>query len=78
GEVMVNGETYGATRDETLRNRVRFIPEEPLQNACAPSMTVSENLAFRTFDLKLDGEEEEAVLTLKSEISAEARFFMLP
>ncbi|MGO7419905.1 ABC transporter ATP-binding protein, partial [Rhizobium ruizarguesonis] len=44
-----------ATRDETRKNRVRFIPEEPLQNACAPKMTVSENLAFRTFDLKLDG-----------------------
>ncbi|MBY5444098.1 ABC transporter ATP-binding protein [Rhizobium leguminosarum] len=55
GQVMVNGETYGATRDETRKNRVRFIPEEPLQNACAPKMTVSENLAFRTFDLKPDG-----------------------
>ncbi|QKK21731.1 ABC transporter ATP-binding protein [Rhizobium indicum] len=57
GEVMVNGETYGATRDETRKNRVRFIPEEPLQNACAPKMTVSENLAFRTFDVKLDGKD---------------------
>ncbi|MBY5376783.1 ABC transporter ATP-binding protein (plasmid) [Rhizobium leguminosarum] len=57
GEVMVNGEVYGATRDETRKNRVRFIPEEPLQNACAPRMTVSENLAFRTFDLKLDGKD---------------------
>ncbi|MBY3129043.1 ABC transporter ATP-binding protein [Rhizobium laguerreae] len=57
GQVMVNGEAYGATRDETRKNRVRFIPEEPLQNACAPKMTVSENLAFRTFDLKLDGKD---------------------
>ncbi|MBY5814921.1 ABC transporter ATP-binding protein [Rhizobium leguminosarum] len=57
GEVMVNGETYGATRGETRKNKVRFIPEEPLQNACAPKMTVSENLAFRTFDLKLDGRD---------------------
>ncbi|MBY3381202.1 ABC transporter ATP-binding protein [Rhizobium laguerreae] len=57
GEVMVNGETYGATRGETRKNKVRFIPEEPLQNACAPKMTVSENLAFRTFDLKLDGKD---------------------
>jgi simple sugar transport system ATP-binding protein len=55
GRVMVNGEIYGATRPETRRNNVRFIPEEPLQNACAPKMTVSENLAFRTFDLKADG-----------------------
>ncbi|WP_105400722.1 ABC transporter ATP-binding protein [Neorhizobium sp. T7_12] len=57
GTVTVNGETYGATRPETRRNNVRFIPEEPLQNACAPKMTVSENLAFRTFDLKGDGKD---------------------
>ncbi len=57
GRVSVNGETYGATRPETRKNNVRFIPEEPLQNACAPRMTVSENLAFRTFDLKADGKD---------------------
>jgi general nucleoside transport system ATP-binding protein len=57
GTVTVNGEAYGATRPETRRNNVRFIPEEPLQNACAPKMTVSENLAFRTFDLKGDGKD---------------------
>jgi simple sugar transport system ATP-binding protein len=57
GTVTVNGETYGATRPETRKNNVRFIPEEPLQNACAPKMTVSENLAFRTFDLKGDGKD---------------------
>ncbi|MGG6897629.1 ABC transporter ATP-binding protein [Rhizobium sp. BR 315] len=55
GSVSVNGEIYGATRAETRKNNVRFIPEEPLQNACAPRMTVSENLAFRTFDLKENG-----------------------
>jgi len=57
GRVVVNGETYGATRPETRKNNVRFIPEEPLQNACAPKMTVSENLAFRTFDLRSDGKD---------------------
>jgi simple sugar transport system ATP-binding protein len=57
GTVEVNGDAYGATRPETRRNNVRFIPEEPLQNACAPKMTVSENLAFRTFDLKADGKD---------------------
>jgi simple sugar transport system ATP-binding protein len=57
GSVKVNGETYGATRPETRRNNVRFIPEEPLQNACAPRMTVSDNLAFRTFDLKENGND---------------------
>ncbi|TCL68305.1 ABC transporter ATP-binding protein [Rhizobium sp. BK251] len=55
GRVTVNGETYGATRPETRKNKVRFIPEEPLHNACAPRMTVSENLAFRTFDLRENG-----------------------
>ena len=55
GRVVVNGEVYGATRQEARTNNVRFIPEEPLQNACAPKMTVSENLAFRMFDLKMDG-----------------------
>jgi simple sugar transport system ATP-binding protein len=55
GRVIVNGQTYGATRAETRKNNVRFIPEEPLQNACAPKMTVSENLAFRSFDLKASG-----------------------
>lgn len=57
GRVSVKGEAYGATRPETRKNNVRFIPEEPLQNACAPRMTVSENLAFRTFDLKPDGKD---------------------
>ncbi|RUM23273.1 ABC transporter ATP-binding protein [Rhizobium vallis] len=57
GRVSVKGEAYGATRRETRKNNVRFIPEEPLQNACAPRMTVSENLAFRTFDLKGDGKD---------------------
>jgi len=57
GSVTVNGQAYGATRPETRINKVRFIPEEPLQNACAPRMTVSENLAFRTFDLKANGKD---------------------
>jgi simple sugar transport system ATP-binding protein len=57
GRVLVQGDLYSATRPETRRNNVRFIPEEPLQNACAPKMTVSENLAFRTFDLDIDGRD---------------------
>lgn len=57
GTVSVKGKAYGATRQETRKNNVRFIPEEPLQNACAPKMTVSENLAFRTFDLKAGGKD---------------------
>lgn len=51
GEVVVEGSAYAATRPETKEHKVRFIPEEPLRNACAPRMAVSENLAFRTFDV---------------------------
>jgi simple sugar transport system ATP-binding protein len=57
GSVTVNGRAYGATRQETRRYNVRFIPEEPLVNACAPRMSVGENLAFRTFDLTENGSE---------------------
>ena len=52
GSVFVMDKAYGATRQETRIHNVRFIPEEPLTNACAPRMTVAENLAFRTFDVK--------------------------
>ena len=55
GEIRVKGERYGATRDEAHALNVRFIPEEPLRNACAPRMTVADNLAFRTFDLDKRG-----------------------
>ena len=55
GEITVKGERYDATREEAHALNVRFIPEEPLRNACAPRMTVSENLSFRTFDLDKRG-----------------------
>jgi len=51
GEIRVKGAPYGARRTESRELNVRFIPEEPLRNACAPRMTVAENLAFRTFDI---------------------------
>jgi simple sugar transport system ATP-binding protein len=51
GEVLVKGEPYRSTRKEARAMNVRFIPEEPLRNACAPKMTVAENIGFRTFDL---------------------------
>ena len=38
-------------RGDRAAIRSRFIPEEPLRNACAPRMAVAENLAFRTFDV---------------------------
>ena len=56
GEVSVKGKPYHATRDEARVLCVRGLPEEPLQNACAPRMSVAENLGFRTFDIGGDGD----------------------
>ncbi|MGG6297244.1 ABC transporter ATP-binding protein [Leptolyngbya sp. AN02str] len=50
GEVLVNGEPYGATRAEMATHKVFALPEEPLRNACVPHMSVAENMALRTFD----------------------------
>ena len=51
GRIRVNGSPYGATRREARAHRVRFLPEEPLHNACVPRMSVVENVGFRSFDL---------------------------
>jgi ABC-type uncharacterized transport system ATPase subunit len=50
GTLYVHGEEYRAGRDEIRRHRVRCLPEEPLRNACVPTMSVAENIAFRDFD----------------------------
>jgi len=50
GKILLNGAAYTATRSEAKRHKVRYLPEEPLRNACAPRMSVAENLAFRSFD----------------------------
>ncbi len=50
GTILVNDEIYQATRSEMFRHQVFSLPEEPLQNACVPNMTVAENMALRTFD----------------------------
>ena len=55
GKINVRDEAYGATREEARGSRVRYLPEEPLHNACAPRMTVTENIGFRTFDLNGKG-----------------------
>ena len=57
GEILVEGELYDASRHKAREHHVRFIPEEPLQNACAPKMTVAENMAFRTFDVTSRGSD---------------------
>ena len=50
GQVQINGEPYRATRSEMARHGVCTLPEEPLRNACVPTMSVAENMALRTFD----------------------------
>ncbi|MDZ7601801.1 MAG: ATP-binding cassette domain-containing protein, partial [Hoeflea sp.] len=52
GSVSVKSVTFRGTRRQARDLKVRFLPEEPLQNACAGRMSVAENLAFRSFDLK--------------------------
>jgi simple sugar transport system ATP-binding protein len=51
GSVKVQGAAYGATRGEARVRCIRYLPEEPLRNACAPRMSVAENIAFRSFDV---------------------------
>lgn len=55
GTVLVKDRPYGATRAESRTARLGFIPEEPLQNACAGKMSVVENLSFRSFDVAPKG-----------------------
>lgn len=50
GQVLINGQPYGATRPEMYKHGVYTLPEEPLRNACVPHMSVAENMALRTFD----------------------------
>ncbi|WP_372993120.1 ATP-binding cassette domain-containing protein, partial [Sulfitobacter sp.] len=44
GTITVNGSPYTATRAEARAHAIRYLPEEPLRNACAPRMSVAENL----------------------------------
>ncbi len=55
GEIRVKGAPYRATREEARVRCVRYLPEEPLHNACAPRMSVTENIGFRSFDLNGKG-----------------------
>ncbi|WP_108661945.1 ABC transporter ATP-binding protein [Acuticoccus kandeliae] len=50
GSIRVHGAPYRASRTESRAHKVRYLPEEPLHNACAPRMTVVENIGFRSFD----------------------------
>jgi simple sugar transport system ATP-binding protein len=55
GTVTVKGAPYSASREEARVRCVRYLPEEPLHNACAPRMSVTENIGFRSFDLNGKG-----------------------
>jgi general nucleoside transport system ATP-binding protein len=50
GSINVKGKPYSASRGESQGLAVRYLPEEPLKNACAARMSVVENIAFRSFD----------------------------
>jgi simple sugar transport system ATP-binding protein len=50
GEIKVEGERYTATRRQMFEHQIFTLPEEPLQNACVPVMSVADNLALRNFD----------------------------
>lgn len=50
GQICVDGAVYTATRAEMFDHGVYTLPEEPLRNACVPTMNVAENMALRTFD----------------------------
>jgi len=60
GSMTVHGAPYRASRAEQARHAIRTLPEEPLKNACAPRMSVAENIAFRAFDRKGDGKGQAA------------------
>ncbi|WP_176082779.1 ABC transporter ATP-binding protein [Martelella sp. HB161492] len=50
GAIKVKDTPFHASRREARRFNVRYLPEEPLKNACAPKMTVAENMFLRDFD----------------------------
>lgn len=50
GAIYVNNEEYTATRKQMQKFKLHCLPEEPLRNASVASMSVANNLVFRTFD----------------------------
>jgi hypothetical protein len=46
------------TRAQSRRHRVRFIPEEPLRNACAPRMSVAGQDRLRGGGLDLEAGDQ--------------------
>jgi simple sugar transport system ATP-binding protein len=50
GTVTIDGAPHDPTRAGLRRQGLRVLPEEPLRHACAPTMSVVENLALYDFD----------------------------
>ena len=50
GQVLINNKDFEPRRDQFDKFKVFGLPEEPLKNATAPTMSVAENMAFRSFD----------------------------
>jgi simple sugar transport system ATP-binding protein len=50
GQLSIRDEDFLPTRAGMARFKVFGLPEEPLKNATVPTMSVAENMAFRSFD----------------------------
>jgi general nucleoside transport system ATP-binding protein len=50
GQVLIHDQNFEPKRDHYDRYKVFGLPEEPLKNATVPTMSVAENMAFRSFD----------------------------
>ena len=50
GRILIHGQGFEPTREAMARLKVFGLPEEPLKNATVPTMSVAENIAFRSFD----------------------------
>ena len=71
GRILVNGEAFRGTRRQQRAHGVRFLPEEPLANACAPDLSLAENLSLREFDV--DARGRPAFLVDRGALKARAR-----
>jgi general nucleoside transport system ATP-binding protein len=50
GQVLIHDKNFEPVRDHFDKYKVFGLPEEPLKNATVPTMSVAENMAFRSFD----------------------------
>ena len=50
GEVLAAGAVYHGHRQEMQKAKLYCLPEEPMRNACVPTMSVGQNLMLRSFD----------------------------